>query len=243
MAAWVSYSEVKAQVSFQDVFALYELLDGAEEGKNNEIAISCPFHDGRSRTLKANDTKHGFKCFAPDCDKAGNVIDFAAAMEGLSFRDAALFLQSTFMKPPDKPHEIASSASSISRGKARTDEDPGRPRASEKAGDTKAASDVAEAVNEPRKTSARGKPPDEVIEVVEIEVVEKTPLETPEKPPQETTGKEKGKGYMREVEAKLRELLHEGDDGETVKWVKAELYASYKRGQASPREKVTTEVP
>ncbi len=203
MAAWVSYSEVKAQVTFRQVFTHYALLDGAVEDNKGEIAICCPFHDGRSRTLKANDTKHGFKCFAPDCDKAGNVIDFAAAMEGLSFRDAALFLQSTFMKPTGKPREIASSASSISRGK----------------------------------------PPAEVVEVVESEVVEETPLETPEEPPQETTGKEKGKGYMREVEAKLRELLHEGDDGETVKWVKAELYASYKRGQASPREKVTTEVP
>ncbi len=48
---------------------------------------------------------------------------------------------------------------------------------------------------------------------------------------------------MREVEAALRGLLHEGDDEATIKWVKSELYASYKRGQASPREKVTTEVP
>ena len=234
MAEWVNFSEVKAQVTFQQVFEHYALLDGALSDDKGEIAICCPFHDSRSRTLKANDTKHGFKCFSPECDKQGNVITFAEAMEGLSFREAALFLQSTFMKPPDK---------------ARTEEDPGRPRASEKAGDTKAASDVADAVNEPREIASsasaisRGKPPDEVVEVVEIEVVEKTPLETPEKPPQETTGKEKGKGYMREVEAKLRELLHEGDDGETVKWVKAELYASYKRGQASPREKVTTEVP
>ncbi len=230
MAVWVSYSEVKAQVTFQQVFEHYALLDGALPDDKGEIAICCPFHEGRSRTLKANDTKHGFKCFSPECDKQGNVITFAEAMEGLSFRDAALFLQSTFMKPT---------------GKASPDEDPGRPRASKKAGDTKVASDVAEAVNEPRKTSARGKPPDPASsgKVAESEVSEQTPLETPEKPPQGTSGKEKGKGYMREVEAKLRELLHEGDDEATIKWVKSELYASYKRGQASPREKVTTEVP
>ncbi len=195
MAIWVSYSEVKAQVTFQQVFEHYALLDGALPDDKGEIAICCPFHEGRSRTLKANDTKHGFKCFSPECDKQGNVITFAEAMEGLSFRDAALFLQSTFMKPTGQPPEETSN--------------------------TKAASDVAEAVNEPRKT-----PPDEVAEVVNSEVAEKTPLETPEKPPQATTDKAKGKGYMREVEATLRDLLHEGDDEATIKWVKSELYAS-----------------
>ncbi len=225
MPDWVDYREVKARVTFRQVFEHYALLDGVLPDDKGEIAICCPFHEGRSRTLKANDTKHGFKCFAPECDKQGNVITFAEAMEGLSFRDAALFLQSTFMK---------------STGKASPDEDPGRPRPPEETSNTKAASDVAEAVNEPRKT-----PPDPAFsgKVVNSEVAEKTPLETPEKPPQATTGTEKGKGYMREVEAKLRELLHEGDDEATIKWVKSELYASYKRGQASPREKVTTEVP
>ena len=84
MAEWVEYREVKARVTFRQVFAHYALLDGAvEEGKGDKrvIAICCPFCGGRSRTLKANDTKHGFKCFAPECDKHGNVIDFTAAME------------------------------------------------------------------------------------------------------------------------------------------------------------------
>ncbi len=113
MTEWVSFSEVKARVSFHDVFAFYELLDAAEEGKNHELSIRCPFHDGAKRLLKAHTEKGVFKCFAPECDKKGNVIDFAAAMEGLSFRTAALFLQEQFMKPTDK---------------ASPGEGPGRPR-------------------------------------------------------------------------------------------------------------------
>ncbi len=107
MTEWVRFSEVKAQVSFQEVFADYQLLDGAEGGKNNELAICCPFHDGKNRSLKANTEKGVFKCFAPECDKQGNVIDFVAAMEGLPFRSAALFLQEQFMKPTDKAFEEA----------------------------------------------------------------------------------------------------------------------------------------
>ncbi len=101
MAEWVDFREVKARVTFRQVFDHYALLDGAEEDDKGEIAIHCPFHDGRSRTLKANDTKHGFNCFSPDCDKKGNVIDLVAAMEGFSFRSAALLLQGLFMKPLD----------------------------------------------------------------------------------------------------------------------------------------------
>ena len=217
MTDWVRFSDVKAHVSFYDVFAFYELLDAAEEGKNHELSIRCPFHDGAKRLLKAHTEKGVFKCFTPECDKQGNVIDFTAAMEGLSFRSAALFLQGIFMKP-------------------------------EEASDTEATTDVAEAVNEPRKMSSRGKPPDEVFEVVDIEVIEDPQTaahRTPENPPQATTGNGKGKGYMREAEATLRDLLQEGDDDQTVKWVKAELYASYKRGQVNqaegprPRKKAT----
>ena len=90
MTNWVRFSEVKAHVSFRDVFSYYELLDGAEGEKNNELAICCPFHDSKNRLLKANTEKGVFKCFAPECDKKGNVIDFTAAMEGLPFRNAAL---------------------------------------------------------------------------------------------------------------------------------------------------------
>jgi hypothetical protein len=97
MAKWVSYREVKDHVTFTMVFEHYELLDDAETLKSGEIAIRCPFHDGASRTLKANDRKRGFQCFASECGKKGNVIDFVSFVEDKSFRQAALLLHERFL--------------------------------------------------------------------------------------------------------------------------------------------------
>jgi hypothetical protein len=168
MAKWVSFREVKDHVTFTMVFEHYALLDDAETLKSGEIAIHCPFHDSASRTLKANDTKRGFQCFASDCDKKGNVIDFVSFMEEKPFRQAALLLDEWFMNatPPPSP----------------------KPR-------------------EPEPTE--------------------TVAEDPAAPPAPPA---KGRGYLREVEATLRELVAADDQEALIKWVKEELLASYHRG-------------
>jgi hypothetical protein len=144
------------------------LLDDAETLKSGEIAIRCPFHDGASRTLKANDAKRGFQCFASECGKKGNVIDFVSFMEERPFRQAALLLDEWFMNAATPPS------------------DPPR---------------------EPE-------PPETV-------------AEDPAAPPAPPA---KGRGYMREVEATLRELIAADDPAALIKWVKEELLASYRRG-------------
>jgi hypothetical protein len=183
MANWVSYRDIKDQVTFTMVFEHYALLDDAEHPKPDELAIRCPFHDSGARTLKANDAKHGFQCFAPDCGKKGNVIDFVAFMEEQSFRQAALLLHDWFMKPA-----------------------LGRPP---KARGRKPADYVAETPEAPRSPAAE------------------TAVEAQALPPAAAA---KGRGYMREVEARLHELIAADDTEALIKWVKEELLASYRRG-------------
>jgi hypothetical protein len=169
MATWVNYREVKDRVTFTMVFEHYELLDDTETLKSGEMAIRCPFHDGAARTLKANDTKRGFQCFAAECGKKGNVIDFVSLMEDKPFRQAALLLQTWFMNaaPPAAAPEIQA-------------------------------------------------PPQAASEAESV-----APCPAPAA---------SGRGYMREVDARLRDLLAADDPQALIKWVKEELLASYRRG-------------
>jgi hypothetical protein len=183
MANWVSYRDVKDQVTFTMVFEHYALLDDAEHPKPDELAIRCPFHDSGARTLKANDAKHGFQCFAPDCGKKGNVIDFVSFMEETSFRQAALLLHDWFIKSASAP--------------------PPKARA------IKPSQTVAETAIPPQSPVTE--------EAAEVQAVPAEPAP-------------KGRGYMREVEAPLRELIAAGDADALIKWVKEELLASYRRG-------------
>ena len=220
MENWVVYDEVKAKVSFLDAFELYGLHDAAQK-EGGDIVIVCPFHDGSKPLFKANPRKGVALCVAPKCGWKGNVIHFTAAMEELSYRNAALFLQGMFMKPKEQAPQS---------GKATSGQAPSGTQ------DT-----TAQTVNEPEE-----KQQEEVDELpVEDEVhAREAPEAAANTTPRDSTPStsspqapsQKGRGYMREVEETLRDLLREGNDGETIKWVKAELYASYRRGKASPGE-------
>jgi hypothetical protein len=169
MAKWVNYREVKDRVTFTMVFEHYELFGDVESLKSGEMAIRCPFHNGAARTLKANDTKRGFQCFAAECGKKGNVIDFVSLMEDKPFRQAALLLQAWFM----------------------------------------------DATSEAAPTEIQQPPHTEN----ETENAAAPPAPAPS-----------ARGYMREVETKIRELISADDPGVLIKWVKDELLASYRRG-------------
>jgi DNA primase len=89
---FVNFREVTQNVSFKDVFDYYRLH---YKERGDECVLLCPFHDDHEPSLKANTAKGAWQCFG--CRKHGNVIHFAADMEGVEFRDAALFLQAMFM--------------------------------------------------------------------------------------------------------------------------------------------------
>jgi Transposase IS116/IS110/IS902 family/CHC2 zinc finger len=97
---WIDFDHLKTQLPLARVLAHLQLLDGLR-GNSVQKKGTCPLHgprDGqkRGRTLSVNLDKNVFQCFQPACAKKGDVIDFWAALHGLSLRQAALQLVQTF---------------------------------------------------------------------------------------------------------------------------------------------------
>jgi len=93
---WVDFKAVKAAVSIEQVIARYGINWLRKEG--DELRGRCPIHRGDGeRTFHVSLGKNVFHCFS--CKKRGNVLDFVAAMERCSVRDAGLKLQEWFGLP------------------------------------------------------------------------------------------------------------------------------------------------
>lgn len=90
---WVDFRSVKAAISFQMVLDHYGINWLRKNG--NELRGRCPIHQGDGeRTFHINESKKAFNCFS--CKSKGNVLDFVAAMERCSVREAALKLREWF---------------------------------------------------------------------------------------------------------------------------------------------------
>src|SRR5438552_1587485 len=66
MAQWVSFDEVKSQVSIRDVLAHYTLMQGAAEKSSKrgiELRLRCPFHEDKTPSLSINAETGKFHCF------------------------------------------------------------------------------------------------------------------------------------------------------------------------------------
>ena len=91
---WVNYREVKEAVPIERVLERYGLLSSLNRRGDN-LEGPCPLHGGHSpRQFKASVSKNAYHCFS--CGAGGNVLDFVAAKEGVSIRDAALHLVDWF---------------------------------------------------------------------------------------------------------------------------------------------------
>jgi DNA primase len=92
---WVDFKAVKAAVTMQMVLDRYGINNLTKSG--DELRGPCPIHKGskRNKIFAVNIRKNAFKCFFAGCG-SGNVLDFVAAMEGCSARDAAVKLQDWF---------------------------------------------------------------------------------------------------------------------------------------------------
>lgn len=89
---WVDFSAVKRAVSLETVLGYYQ-VDLRRRG--DQLQGCCPIHQGRrDDSFRAHLTRNVFHCFA--CQVRGNVLDFVAAMERCSIREAALRLQQRF---------------------------------------------------------------------------------------------------------------------------------------------------
>src|ERR1051326_6300061 len=90
MIGWVDFSAVKRTVSLEAVLRHYQ-IPGLRRHRD-QLQGCCPIHRGqRDDSFRAHLTKNVFQCFA--CQARGNVLDFVAAMERCSIREAALRLQ------------------------------------------------------------------------------------------------------------------------------------------------------
>jgi len=90
---WVAFSAVKRAITLEAVLRHYQ-VPGLRR-RRDQLQGCCPIHHGhRHDSFRAHLTKNVFQCFA--CQAHGNVLDFVAAMEKCSIREAALLLQQWF---------------------------------------------------------------------------------------------------------------------------------------------------
>jgi transposase len=103
----VDYKFLRQQVTMQQVLDHLGLLTQLKS-TNEELRGCCPLHGSKrpnSRSLAINLSKNVFHCFAPNCQQAGNVLDFWAAYHKLPIHEAALHLAQTFslaLKPEQR---------------------------------------------------------------------------------------------------------------------------------------------
>lgn len=93
MGEWVEFSAVKQAVRLEAVLRHYQ-VPGLRR-RRDQVEGRCPIHGGeRDDSFRASLSKNVFHCFS--CQAQGNVLDFVAAMEKCSVREAACRLQRWF---------------------------------------------------------------------------------------------------------------------------------------------------
>jgi DNA primase len=105
----VDFREVKEAVSMEAVLRHYQVRGLRRQ--RSQLQGPCPIHGGeRKDSFRARLRKNAFHCFS--CQAQGNVLDFVAAIESCSVRDAALRLRQWFgvSGPTAVPTDIASAA-------------------------------------------------------------------------------------------------------------------------------------
>src|SRR2546426_8432419 len=124
MAQWVSFDEVKSQVSIKDVLAHYALVQGAAEKPSKrgmELRLRCPFHEDKTPSLSISAETGKFHCFGCNA-KGGDIFDFVVTKEGITAGDrtknrrkAALLIQKWFGSTPNATPtpEISAAADTV----------------------------------------------------------------------------------------------------------------------------------
>jgi DNA primase len=98
---WVNYKSLRSELSFIEILHHYG-VELKERGEQWQGFCPLPTHEGKrqSPSFSANVGRGIWQCFG--CGAGGNLIEFAARMEGLNpddpgdFRKAALLLRKTF---------------------------------------------------------------------------------------------------------------------------------------------------
>jgi hypothetical protein len=91
---WVDFRIIKAAVTMQMALDHYGI---SLKQSGHELRGKCPIHHGsNNKHFTANTSKNVFKCFFAQCGAHGNVVDFVAAVERCSVREAAMKLRDWF---------------------------------------------------------------------------------------------------------------------------------------------------
>ena len=91
MGEWVNFAEIKCRVGIGSVLRGYGIAWLRRSGIG-QLRGRCPIHGGDGQdAFHVNFHRNVFHCFA--CGAGGNVLDFIAAMERCTVRQAALRLQ------------------------------------------------------------------------------------------------------------------------------------------------------
>jgi DNA primase len=103
MSAFVDFALVKQQVSMEMVLDHYRIQLRKVNAQSLRGPCPLPAHRSKGESFCVNATKNVWACQSASCVAAragrrgGNVLDFIAAMEQCTIRDAALKLQNWFM--------------------------------------------------------------------------------------------------------------------------------------------------
>jgi DNA primase len=113
MRGWVDFGAVKQTVSLEAVLRHYQVPGLRKRG--HQLVGRCPIHRGqRDDSFRASLSKNAFRCFA--CQAGGNVLNFVAAMEKCSIRQAALCLQRWFSVGAPGEGPLGSARRSVRNG-------------------------------------------------------------------------------------------------------------------------------
>jgi DNA primase len=90
---WIDFKAVKAMVTMQMAIEHYKVNGLRKSG--DELRGRCPIHEGDgAAAFHVSLKKNAFHCFS--CKAKGNVLDFVAAMEKCSVREAAFRMADWF---------------------------------------------------------------------------------------------------------------------------------------------------
>jgi DNA primase len=100
MSNQVDFAAIKQSVPLAPVLARYHVK--LRRSGRDQYRGPCPIHRGDgAEAFHANLSRHLFHCFS--CGAGGSVLDFVAAIEGCSLREAALQLQQQSFMPAGPP--------------------------------------------------------------------------------------------------------------------------------------------
>ena len=87
MKNWINFVELRKQLDFAAVLALYDVhLESKSNSEQHVGKCPLPSHgEAKGKTFSANFKRGLWQCFG--CKESGNIIDFAALMEGKDKKD------------------------------------------------------------------------------------------------------------------------------------------------------------